>query len=60
MQYVEKMRTAVGIIAHSCGVPHPRALKRHHCRMVQPNGRSAPLDELFPPVGQGSAHTVAA
>jgi len=60
MQYVEKMRKDVGIIAHSCGVPHPRALKRYHCRMVQPNGRSIPLDELFPPVTPDSAHTFAA
>jgi len=47
--FVEKMRKDVGIIAHSCGVPHPRALKRFHCRIVQANGRSVPLDELFPP-----------
>jgi glutamate synthase domain-containing protein 2 len=60
MQYVEKMRKDVGVIAHSCGVPHPRALKRYHCRMVQPNGRSVPLDELFPPVQPGSGQTVAA
>ncbi|WP_119061954.1 FMN-binding glutamate synthase family protein [Dichotomicrobium thermohalophilum] len=60
MQYVEKMRKDVGIIAHSCGVPHARALKRYHCRMVQPSGRSVPLDELHPPVQPGSAQTVAA
>jgi len=60
MQYVDKMRKDVGIIAHSCGVPHPRALKRYHCRMVQPNGRSLALDELYPPVQPGSAKTVAA
>ncbi len=60
MQYVEKVRKDVGIIAHSCGVPHPRALKRYHCRMVQPNGRSIPLDELFPPVQPGGAQTAAA
>jgi hypothetical protein len=29
-------------------VPHPRALKRYHCRIVQANGRSIPLDELYP------------
>lgn len=45
---VEKMHYGVGIIAHSCGVPHARALKRFHCRIVQPNGRSVPLDELYP------------
>ncbi len=46
--FVERMRSEVGIIAHSCGVPHPRALKRYHCRIVQANGRSVPLDELYP------------
>jgi len=25
-------------------------LKRYHCRIVQENGRSLPLDELYPPV----------
>ncbi len=48
--FVEKMRYDVGVIAHSCGVPHTRALKRFHCRIVQSNGRSIPLDELYPPV----------
>jgi glutamate synthase domain-containing protein 2 len=50
MTYVNRMRKDVGIIAHSCGVPHVRALKRYHCRIVQPNGRSIPMDELYPPV----------
>ncbi|WP_204377049.1 FMN-binding glutamate synthase family protein [Methyloceanibacter methanicus] len=50
MNYVERLRYDVGAIAHSCGVPHPRALKRFHCRIVQHNGRSVPLDELYPPV----------
>ena len=48
--FVEKMRAEVGTIAHSCGVPHPRALKRYHCRIVQANGRSIPLNEVYPPV----------
>ncbi len=34
------------IIAHSCGVPEPRRLRRYHCRIVQDNGRSIPLNEL--------------
>ena len=46
--FVERMRSEVGAIARSCGVPHPRALKRYHCRIVQANGRSIPLDELYP------------
>lgn len=44
--YVEKMRKDVGMIAHSCGAPHARALKRHHVRIVQADGTSVPLDEL--------------
>jgi hypothetical protein len=42
------MRKEIGIIAHSCGVPEPRKLRRFHCRVVQANGRSIPLDELYP------------
>lgn len=48
--YVERVRYDVGVIAHSCGVPHARALKRYHCRLVQSSGKSVPLDELCPPV----------
>jgi glutamate synthase domain-containing protein 2 len=47
-QYSKNMRKEIGIIAHSCGVPEPRKLKRFHCRVVQENGRSVPLDELYP------------
>ncbi len=47
--YVERIRYDVGVIAHSCGVSHPRALKRFHCRIVQDTGKSVPLDELYPP-----------
>ena len=52
--FVERMHKGVGIIAHSCGVPHARALNRHHVRIVQPNGYSVPLSELFPEQGQVS------
>ncbi|MEM9169634.1 MAG: FMN-binding glutamate synthase family protein [Pseudomonadota bacterium] len=44
--YVEKMRKDVAMIAHSCGAAHARGLKPFHVRIVQPDGRSAPLDEL--------------
>lgn len=45
----------VEVIAHSCGVAEPRRLKRFHVRMVQANGRSLPLDELFPyPVAEAA------
>lgn len=45
--YVEKMRKDVAMIAHSCGAAHARDLKRHHVRIVQPDGTSIPLDEIF-------------
>ena len=38
----------VEVIAHSCGVPEPRRLKRYHLRIVQDNGKSVPMDELYP------------
>ncbi len=49
-RYSRTMRKEVGIIAHSCGVHEPRRLKRFHCRIVQSDGRSVPLDTLYPDV----------
>ncbi len=49
-RYSRTMRKEVGIIAHSCGVQEPRRLKRFHCRIVQSDGRSIPLDTLYPDV----------
>jgi glutamate synthase domain-containing protein 2 len=49
-QYSRNMDHELGVIAHSCGVDEPRKLRRYHCRIVQSNGRSVPLDELFPEV----------
>ena len=46
--YVTNMKYEVGIIAHSCGVKEPRQLKRYHARVRQDNGKSIPLDELYP------------
>jgi len=46
--YKKNLEHAVAIIAHSCGVTEPRRLRRYHCRMVQANGRSVPLDQLYP------------
>jgi len=47
-RYSETMRKEIGTIAHSCGVAEPRLLRRYHCRIVQDDGRSIPLDELYP------------
>jgi len=47
-RYQQAIEKEVGVIAHSCGVSEPRQLRRSHCRLVQANGRSVPLDELYP------------
>jgi glutamate synthase domain-containing protein 2 len=49
-RYSETMRKEIGVIAHSCGVREPRQLRRYHCRVVQDDGRSKPLDEIYPEV----------
>ncbi len=49
-KYSKTMSKEIGTIAHSCGVSEPRRLKRFHCRIVQDDGRSVPLDELYPEV----------
>ena len=47
-RYTQTMLKEIGIIAHSCGVSEPRQLRRYHCRIVQDDGRSTPLNELYP------------
>ncbi|MEM8983146.1 MAG: FMN-binding glutamate synthase family protein [Pseudomonadota bacterium] len=49
-RYAEQIKKEVGIIAHSCGVSHPRLLRREHCRIVQEDGRSIPMSQLYPDV----------
>ncbi len=46
--YVHNMNHSVEIIAHSCGVKEPRELNRNHVRIVQNNGRSVLMSELYP------------
>jgi glutamate synthase domain-containing protein 2 len=45
---VKNMTHEVGIIAHSCGVHSPQELCRSHARVVQANGLSVQVDQLFP------------
>jgi glutamate synthase domain-containing protein 2 len=52
--YAENMHKEIGVIAHSCGVPEPRRLRRYHCRIVTENGKSVPLDMLYPEVTQAA------
>lgn len=56
--YARGIREEVEIIAHSVGVAEPRALRRHHVRLVQPDGRSVPMDVLYPPPRVRSGLTV--
>jgi len=49
--FVGKIHYGSNLIAHSCGAKHPRALKRYHVRIVQSNGKSVPMDELYPDQG---------
>jgi len=46
--YIQNMMYEVGVIAHSCGVKSPRELNRVHARVVQNDGRSKPLNEIYP------------
>ncbi len=48
--FVGKIHYGSGLIANSCGVPHVRALDRHHCRIVQNTGIAVPFEELYPSV----------
>ena len=40
----------VCVISHSVGVQSPRELKRFHARIVQNNGRSLALNEVYPDI----------
>ena len=54
--FVKQMHKEVGIIAHSVGVTRPRLMQRYHVRLVCADGRSRPLDELYPGVeNQGAS-----
>ncbi len=46
--FKKQIEYEVGLIAHSCGVREPRQLRREHCRIIQDNGSSIPLDQLHP------------
>lgn len=46
--YCMNLRHEVEVIAHSCGVSEPRRLRRKHVRIVQNNGRSIAMSDLYP------------
>lgn len=45
--YCKTLRKEVEMIAHSCGVDHPRELTRDHVLIVQNNGRSQPFSKVW-------------
>lgn len=46
--FCHNMVHEVEVISHSCGVLRPRELGRKHVRIVQFNGKSVAMDELYP------------
>jgi len=58
--YCTNIRHEVEMIAHSCGVPEPRRLRRYHVRIVQNNGLSVPLNELLPSPDEADNNPIAA
>ena len=46
--YAKQIIKEVETIAHSCGVSEPRQLRRHHVRLVRPDGRTESLDAMYP------------
>ena len=46
--YIKNICYEVGVLAHSCGVRTPRELSRRHARIVQDNGKSITLADLYP------------
>lgn len=47
MNYCKTLRKEVEMIAHSCGVDHPRDLTRDHLMIVQASGRSKPFSKVW-------------
>ncbi|SMX46136.1 FMN-binding glutamate synthase family protein [Actibacterium lipolyticum] len=47
-RYARSVIDEVEMIAHSVGVAEPRLMRRRHVRIVQPDGSSRPMNEVFP------------
>ena len=47
MNYCKTLRKEVTMIAHSCGIDHPRDLTRDHLLIVQASGRSKPFSQVW-------------
>lgn len=47
-RYQRTVEHDIAMIAHSCGVARPRLLRRKHARIVQGNGVSVSMSQLYP------------
>ena len=47
-QFAQSLIHEVETIAHSVGVAEPRQMRRRHVRIVQQDGRSVPMNEIYP------------
>ena len=47
-RYAQAVIHEVETIAHSVGVSEPRKMRRRHVRLVQANGRSVPMNKIYP------------
>ena len=56
-RYAKSLIKEVETIAHSVGVTEPRQLRRHHVRLMQDNGRSALMSDLYPTAQPSSVST---
>ncbi|MEN8893497.1 FMN-binding glutamate synthase family protein [Planktotalea arctica] len=54
-RYAKSIVKEVETIAHSVGVAEPRLLRRQHVRIMQGDGRSRPMSQLYPPQGSVAA-----
>jgi len=49
--YARSVIGEVETIAHSVGVAEPRLMRRRHVRLVQPDGSTKPMNEVYPRTG---------
>jgi len=54
--YIENIRHDVGVIAHSCGIKHPRQFQRHHARIMIADGHSTGLHMIHANTELGFPH----
>lgn len=52
--YAKCITYEVEMIAHSVGVAEPRQMRRRHVRIVQPDGSTVPMNQLYPRSGSNS------